>query len=263
MAKITLAQGSSATLTLGLTDSIRIESNRTGSAIVEAVTGIDGYQFRKRIVNHAGGTAEYGPFGSGTVKLSAVGGDIVYEQGNAESMTGLGAPEWATDTSGNVTGLVGPGGEAVNLRGGPLFQSAAPVYAPTLTTQQCILATNIPGKSMGRNGNLLIRAEFSFTNNANTKTVAFRFGGKYFYSAGLGSFASAVILMEVANRGAENSQIATQVNISSPVGYSTQPLVKFEVDTSIDQTLMIEVTKATASDLVVLESLNVWSNSRD
>lgn len=114
MAKITLAQGSSVTLALGLTDSIRIESNRTGSAIVEAVTGIEGYQFRKRIVNHAGGTAEYGPFGFGTAKLSAVGGDIVYEQGGAESMTGLGAPEWATDASGNVTGLVGPGGDVIS-----------------------------------------------------------------------------------------------------------------------------------------------------
>ena len=90
----------------------------------------------------------------------------------------------------------------------------------------------------------------------------FRLGGKYFYSAGLANFASSVILMEVANRGATNSQVATPINVSNAVGYLGQPVVKFEIDTTIDQVLMIEVTKANASDVVALESMTIWRNYR-
>lgn len=145
---------------------------------------------------------------------------------------------------------------------GPWYQCANPIYAPNVTTQQCIFAVNIPANSLGKNGNLQFRSMFSETNNANTKTIAFRLGGKYFYSAGLANFASSVILMEVANRGATNSQVATPINVSNAVGYLGQPVVKFEIDTTIDQVLMIEVTKANASDVVALESMTIWRNYR-
>lgn len=82
-ATTTLAQGSSVTLTVGATDSLLIDGARSASAIVEAVTGVPGAANRQIIAKHPGGQAVYGPFGAGTVKLSAVGGAIAYSQGSA------------------------------------------------------------------------------------------------------------------------------------------------------------------------------------
>lgn len=82
-ATTTLAQGSSVTLTVGATDSLLIDGARNASAIVEAVTGVPGAANLQKIVSHPGGQATYGPFGAGTVKLSAVGGAIAYSQGAA------------------------------------------------------------------------------------------------------------------------------------------------------------------------------------
>jgi len=83
MAGTTLAQGSSVTLTVVATDSLLIDSARSASAAVEAVSGVPGAANLQKLVNHPGGQAVYGPFGAGTVKLSAVGGDITYWQGSA------------------------------------------------------------------------------------------------------------------------------------------------------------------------------------
>lgn len=82
-ATTTLAQGSSVTLTVVATDTLLIDGARSASAIVEAVTGVPGAANRQRIVNHPGGQATYGPFGAGTVQLSAIGGAIAYAQGAA------------------------------------------------------------------------------------------------------------------------------------------------------------------------------------
>lgn len=82
MAGTTLAQGSSVTLTVVATDSLLIDGARSASAIVEAVSGVQGSANRNILVNHPGGQAVYGPFGAGTIKLSAIGGDITYVQGS-------------------------------------------------------------------------------------------------------------------------------------------------------------------------------------
>ena len=79
----TLAQGSNVTLTVVATDTLLIDGARSASATVEAVSGVPGSANRQRIVNHPGGQALYGPFGAGTVQLSAIGGAIAYAQGAA------------------------------------------------------------------------------------------------------------------------------------------------------------------------------------
>jgi len=105
MAGTTLAQGSSVTLTVVATDSLLIDSARSASAIVEAVTGVAGSANRQIIATHPGGQRVYGPFGVGTVKLSAVGGDISYMQGSAPLADEGGAALIATNTLGKIIGV--------------------------------------------------------------------------------------------------------------------------------------------------------------
>lgn len=115
MAGTTLAQGASATLTLAATDSVLIDSDATGSAVIEAVSGVQGSANAARLVNHPGGQASYGPFGAGTVKLSAVGASIRYMQGGAPLTDEGGFASYATDASGNVLGLVLPTGVTIKI----------------------------------------------------------------------------------------------------------------------------------------------------
>lgn len=112
MAGTALAQGSSVTLTVAATDSILIDSNSTGTAVIEAVSGVTGAANAARLANHRGGQAVYGPFGAGTVKLSAVGGTITYVQGSApitddsgspsDEVVGLSPYDGSADASNNV-----------------------------------------------------------------------------------------------------------------------------------------------------------------
>lgn len=82
-ATTTLAQGSSVTLTVVASDTLLIDGARSASATVEAVTGVPGSANLQKIVTHPGGQGTYGPFGVGTVKLTAIGGAIIYAQGSA------------------------------------------------------------------------------------------------------------------------------------------------------------------------------------
>lgn len=125
MAKILLAQGSSVTLTLGATDAISLNSNKTGSAKIEAASGIVGSENAKILATHPGGYGEYGPWGAGAVKLGAIGGDVSYEVGDSLSLNpNQGTPiSWAEDSAGNVVGLVGPDGAT--------FPVIAPITTPS------------------------------------------------------------------------------------------------------------------------------------
>lgn len=130
MAGTTLAQGSSVTLTVVATDSLLIDGARSASAIVEAVSGVAGSANRQIIAKHPGGQAVYGPFGAGTVKLAAVGGDIAYMQGSAPLVDEGGAATYLTDKTGNAIALNGPKG-AIPIDGGKYPVSGAQITSPS------------------------------------------------------------------------------------------------------------------------------------
>lgn len=130
MAGTALAQGSSVTLTVAATDSILIDSNSTGTAVIEAVSGVTGAANAARLVDHRGGQAVYGPFGVGTVKLSAVGGAITYMQGTAPLTDEMGAVQYAADTSYKAIGLVGPQREFIPLFAEPKRYIGASLEQP-------------------------------------------------------------------------------------------------------------------------------------
>ncbi len=80
-----LAQGNSVTLSLGIGESVMINSGRVGSAKLESTSVLPGAANKQFLMTHPGGRATYGPFGTaaGTAKLSAIGDAIVYLQGVA------------------------------------------------------------------------------------------------------------------------------------------------------------------------------------
>ena len=109
MAKTALTAGSSATLTLAATDRVFINGGKTASARIESVS-IPGADNLKTLAVHPGGRAAYGPFGVGDVKVSAVGGDITYEQGQSFTEPGLVyaivSADAAIDDDGNPDGTI-------------------------------------------------------------------------------------------------------------------------------------------------------------
>lgn len=109
MAKTALTAGNSATLTLAATDRIFLNGASTASARIESVS-IPGADNRKVLASHSGGRRSYGPFGVGDVKLSAVGGDITYEQGTSATEPGyikaIVSPDAPLDADGNEDGMI-------------------------------------------------------------------------------------------------------------------------------------------------------------
>lgn len=109
MAKTALTAGSSATLTLAATDRIFLNGSSTASARIESVS-IPGAVNRKTLAIHPGGRRAYGPYGIGDVKLSAVGGDITYEQGTSSTEPGyiqaIMSPDAPIDADGAPDGTV-------------------------------------------------------------------------------------------------------------------------------------------------------------
>jgi len=127
MAGIALAQGSSVTLTVLATDTILLDSNASGSATIEAVTGVPGSANSVKLVNHPGGQATYGPFGAGTVKLSAVGGALAYMQG---------VPKLTDETpptrTGGARNNIATRAWALGAPAVAAFNAVAPGIAPTV-----------------------------------------------------------------------------------------------------------------------------------
>ncbi len=81
-----LAANSSASITVAATDMLLIDSASGGTAKVEAVSGVAGTSTKKILVEHRGGRAQYGPFGSGVIKLGAVGAGLRYSYGSAPTI---------------------------------------------------------------------------------------------------------------------------------------------------------------------------------
>lgn len=144
-ATTTLAQGSSVTLTVGETDTLLIDGGRSASAIVEAVTGVPGSANRQRLVNHPGGQALYGPFGAGTVQLSAVGGSIQYAQGAAP----LDDEPQNVKYNQNTQSLVSGDGTIISMAPTLMTLAAMLAYAPTTDGVE-VYVTDLPAGTRGR-----------------------------------------------------------------------------------------------------------------
>lgn len=133
MAGTTLAQGANATLTLAATDSVLIDSAAGTQAVFEAVSGVAGSDNKQVLAYHPGGRRVYGPFGAGSVKLTAIIGALTYIQGPAP-LAGDGGTIYisAADMASNANALQAAHDALKSAGGGHIELEAGAAYAPTL-----------------------------------------------------------------------------------------------------------------------------------
>lgn len=124
-----------------------------------------------------------------------------------------------------------------------------------------LASVTIPGGIMGPNGMIMVRAAFTVTNSANTKTLRVAFGGaNYFFSLGVTTSATASLQFPIYNRNSYTSQVGGSSTSTPGVsGGSTGTLLTTNIDTNQDQVLQIGGNwgSAIASEIISLENYQV------
>lgn len=135
-----------------------------------------------------------------------------------------------------------------------LDQRGAALVAPADTSDNNLATVVIPANSMGPAGALRVWAHWTCTNNANAKTVRVKFGGSVLQNQGIASTPGVMLPVTILNRNATNSQIGVTWQLGLFGGAATQTAA---IDTTVDQSLLLNVQKATAGDTVTLEAYSV------
>lgn len=163
-----------------------------------------------------------------------------------------------TTTAGTVynntysSGLPGiPGAAALTA-----FATTGPGAYTGATTAQAALTFTLPGNYMGPHGVLEISAVLGFNASTNNKTVTFKVGSSTIFSlveatTGVKSYQPYV---QWANQGATGAQVAATVGTP---GSSTTAQTYTAIDTTTAQTITVNVTDATATDYIIIDSFSV------
>jgi hypothetical protein len=137
-----------------------------------------------------------------------------------------------------------------------LAASAVAVVTPADITEDVLATITVPANAMGANGVLRITTTWSYTNNANTKTVRIRYSGltgalyvNSTLTTQLTIFAKAII----ANRGVTNSQIGYADGVNASGGLIANAATS-AADTTASTTIVITGQKAVGTDTLTLES---------
>jgi YD repeat-containing protein len=155
---LVLTPGYSVTLTLNAQDSVFVESR--DSVVVEAVSGLG---LSPGVIATLDGKQTFGPYAAGQFKLTAIGGDCAY---NVIAASNTGGVQLAYDASGNVLGVVAPGG-VVPIR------SAVRVafFGDSITQQSMSFGLQIngqPADNFGGQGFTVLWADWSTPAGAGT-----------------------------------------------------------------------------------------------
>lgn len=134
-----------------------------------------------------------------------------------------------------------------------LAQSAVAV-SHTGTTSEATLATiPVAADLLGANGQLVIEALWSVTNNANNKTPRIRLGGTSVHGPALTAVVSFLDRARIANRNNPASQVIN-ANTGSVVGGTLGPVVTTAVNTAVPFDITLTAQLANAADTMTLES---------
>lgn len=123
----------------------------------------------------------------------------------------------------------------------------------TITTEYTFVSVNIPPAILGLNGILEVEAVFSYSNNANTKTMRFRHGGGAFFSTTATATSSASFLKKIQNRGVANSQLGEAASNQAQGGTNANAPYTATVDTSTTTAVDITGQLAVGTDAMTLE----------
>lgn len=126
----------------------------------------------------------------------------------------------------------------------------------TITTEHTFVSVVVPAGILGLNGILEVDAVFSYTNNANTKSFKFRYGGGAFFASSATATASAGFLKQIQNRGTTNSQVGASAS-SQTYGTSASAPYTSAIDTTVTTSVDITGQLAVGTDAMTLERYTV------
>lgn len=151
---------------------------------------------------------------------------------------------------------------SLSARSPTILAASATKVDLTGTTAETALATvSVPGGAMGPNGGLLIYTSWSYTNSANAKTPRIRFGGPagtQYFSSAQGTSASVHLVHRIRNRNSASSQVGGSSATGGIGGVSSGALVTSALDTSLAQDIVLTGQLALGTELISLESYEVW-----
>lgn len=134
------------------------------------------------------------------------------------------------------------------------FVTTGPGAYTGATTAQNALSFTLPGNLMGPNGVLEVYGILGFNASTNNKTVTVKVGSSTIFTiveatTGVKSFQFEA---QWANQGATGAQVAATGGLS---GTNTTAQTYTAIDTTANQTITVQVTDATATDYIIIDSL--------
>jgi hypothetical protein len=213
-----------------------------GTFTVSSFTDSQHFSFQVTAANGAIGT-----IGTSSALLSNGPWSLLVLQG-ATGPQGPAGPQGAT----------GPQGPAGSSSGNVLLQDNTSHSVTGTTSTTVLKSLSVGGNTLSINGSLDVECYFSFTNNANSKTVAVTFGGVNVLSTTQTAQSGCRMRIRIGNRGGLGQQVVWP-SINSFTTTGTAPNV-LSVDTSVAQTLSFNGTLANTADSIALESVFVQAN---
>jgi hypothetical protein len=136
------------------------------------------------------------------------------------------------------------------------FASATPASVAGTAGYETLFTFTLPANSLGTNGCLFFHIASTYTSSANSKALRIQIGGQTIQECNYFNLGQAALLaMTWKNRGATNSQIGNfNGSASGYTATSTVALLTSTVDTTADQTVNVQMSKANAGETVTLQS---------
>lgn len=192
--------------------------------------------------NAANVTGVVAPANGGT-GLSAIGaaGQVLTVNAGATALT------WTTPSGGG-------GGSGIQVLG----KQAAPQSVTATTTETALYTLTVQANTMGLSGGIRVSSRWTITNNADIKNLHVRLGGLSgidFMGWVPSTLNTVEVVTVIQNRGAANQQLGARLNNS--FGGSTSAFSTANIDTTVDQQLVLSGKLTSTADTITLESVLV------
>jgi hypothetical protein len=137
-----------------------------------------------------------------------------------------------------------------------LAQTAAPASVTGTTVETTLGTVTVPGGTIGPNGVLRISAQWTYTNNADVKTIATYFGSSKILTLAGSTQASLTVIRTIRSRNSLTSQITESLGSAGP-STSSGVSTALAVNTATAQTVTFTAALANVADTVTLEGYTV------